>query len=117
MDKKSLAHFGEQKAADYLAALGYTILAHNYRCKSGEIDVIAAKDNCLCFIEVKARSSLAYGLPCQAVNERKRQRIRRAAETYAQSQPNLSDCEWRFDVIELLVLPQGRYLRHVEEAF
>ena len=117
MNKQNLARWGEQRAAEYLKSHGYEILARNYRCRAGEIDIIASKGRVLCIAEVKTRSSTEFGLPCEAVDERKKQRIRRAAQAFLARYPAMDEFEWSLDVIELLVLPHGRYIRHVKGAF
>ena len=117
MEKNELGLWGEQKAVGYLKAAGYTIVAQNFRCRAGEIDIIAAGDALLCFIEVKTRTSLAFGLPCQAVGRKKQDRIRRVALAFLQRNPVYEAYAIRMDVIEFLCLPQGPYIRHVTGAF
>lgn len=73
---------GEQKAADYLLAHGYTILERNWQKKIGEIDIIAQKDQVIYFFEVKTRSGLKYGHPFHAIGRRKRAMIRRLGLGY-----------------------------------
>jgi putative endonuclease len=77
--KDAVGRFGEQVAADHLAATGLVILSRNWRCPSGEIDIVATEGNTLVFVEVKTRSSLTYGSPAEAVNARKAARVRRLA--------------------------------------
>lgn len=117
MEKKQLGAWGESKAVGFLQTGGYNVLEKNFRCRSGEIDIIALKDGVLCFIEVKTRTSLAYGLPCQAVGPAKQRHIRRAALAYVCQNPGYAKHDLRMDVIELLRLPQGSYIRHVTGAF
>ena len=64
--KKALGQEGEKIAIKYLQRLGYTIIEENFRCKSGEIDIIAKEDNEIIFIEVKTRTSNRYGEPIEA---------------------------------------------------
>ncbi|MDD2294772.1 MAG: YraN family protein [Eubacteriales bacterium] len=117
MDKKQLGTWGEGKAVGYLKAGGYHVLERNFRCRWGEIDIIALRDKVLCFIEVKTRTSLEYGLPCQAVGPGKQDHIRRAALAYVHRNPDCAAYDFRMDVIELLRLPRGDYIRHVTGAF
>ena len=70
---------GENQAVEYLDKKGYEILVQNYRCRFGELDIVAEKDGALCFIEVKTRSSVEHGAPCEFVDHRKRLHIRRCA--------------------------------------
>ena len=70
----------EDRAAAFLENVGMTILERNYRCKAGEIDIIARDDKTVCFVEVKFRNSLKSGFPAEAVGIRKQQRIYRRSE-------------------------------------
>jgi len=72
----------EQFASEFLAAQGYEILERNWRCRAGEIDIIAAKDAGLHFFEVKYRSSDRFGSAVEAIDSRKLHRLTRLAETY-----------------------------------
>lgn len=103
---------GEQAACDLLARSGIAILTRNYRRPTGEIDIVAREKRTILFVEVKARSSLRYGRPAEAVNRTKRLRILRTATLYL-AENNLEDAPIRFDVIE--VLPSG--IRHLRAAF
>ncbi|MBQ9708061.1 MAG: YraN family protein, partial [Firmicutes bacterium] len=82
MDNKVLGTLGEDTAAKLLSCKGYRIIARNYRCMFGEIDIIAYRGGCLHFIEVKTRQTAAYGRPCESVNSVKQGRIRKAAVFY-----------------------------------
>ena len=62
---------GERRACDYLVTEGYTVLAQNFRAGRGEIDIIASKDNCICFIEVKYRKNNKFGYPEVFVTDKK----------------------------------------------
>ena len=114
--KHALADRGENVAAKHLRNNGYRILARNYRCEGGEIDIIARKDKELVFVEVKSR---AYDDPTpeEQVNSEKQRRVVRAGKIYltryGQPQPPA-----RFDVIAV-VWPTGQppILRHTEGAF
>ncbi|HEY8390450.1 MAG TPA: YraN family protein [Clostridia bacterium] len=92
---------GEARAEAYLKKIGYKILKTNYRCSSGEIDIIALDGKTLVFLEVKSRANTAYGSPSEAVNYKKQQHIAKAAVTYIK-QNNLFDMPARFDVIEII---------------
>ena len=82
MDKRVFGQIGENAAADVLRAKGYRILKQNYRCRYGEIDIIAERGGDVCFVEVKTRQSLNYGRPCEAVTEEKKRHMKRAAHCY-----------------------------------
>lgn len=105
--KKTLGQEGEKTAIKYLQRLGYTIIEQNFRCKSGEIDIIAKEDNQIIFIEVKTRTSNRYGEPIEAVNRIKQKHIVLTASYYVFLN-HLNESNIRFDVIE--VLKKIRYM-------
>ena len=88
----------EQIAADYLKKGGYNILYMNYRCRFGEIDIIARDGSYLVFVEVKYRKNLNMGSPFEAVDIRKQQKIRRVCEWFLMEK-KLYDIPVRFDVV------------------
>ena len=67
--------WGEAEVANYLRRRGYTLLAHGFHCRFGEIDLIARKDGVLCFVEVKTRTNLSCGLPREYVTPKKQERL------------------------------------------
>jgi len=116
---KGTGNLGEDIAANYLTARGYRILGRNFRCKGGEVDIIARDpgDKSLVFIEVKARRGLTYGVPQLAVTPFKQRQISKAALTWL-SQNRLHDTNARFDVIAILLAPDGRHqVEHIVNAF
>ena len=112
MNTKIYGGSGEALAFNYLKENDYKILNTNFSCKLGEIDIIAEKDKYIIFVEVKARSSKKFGMPCEAVTYQKQQHIKRTALYYLQKTKNL-DKFCRFDVIEIL---DGK-INHIENAF
>ena len=102
MNKREVGSIFEQKAADYLIQNGYKILTRNFRCKIGEIDLIATSEGYLCFIEVKYRSNTHTGLPGEAINFRKILKINRTAEYYLLTHKLPQDTPCRFDVVIIL---------------
>lgn len=88
----------EQKAAQRLEALGYQILAKNFRCRMGEVDLIAKEGGYLVFIEVKYRAGIQAGEPQEAVDFRKQRKICRAASYYCQKHGISPQQPCRFDV-------------------
>lgn len=93
---------GEAMALKHLKQKGYKVVEKNFRCKFGEIDIIAYDGPCLVFIEVKTRSSDNFGPPAASVNLRKQQQICKATHIYI-TDKKLTDCEIRFDVVTLLI--------------
>jgi len=91
----------EEKAAVYLESLGMEVLAHNYRDKKGEIDLIAREGAVIAFIEVKYRSGTGCGVPEEAVTARKQQIISRCALSYIMEHHLPDDIPYRFDVVSI----------------
>ncbi len=115
--RQRLGLCGEEIVADYLTQKGYTIVVKNYRCKAGEIDIIARDGAELVFIEVKTRSSLSFGSPAEAVTPRKQRQISRAAQWYLAEQ-QLFDVPARFDVIAVLGADRKNMaIDHIDNAF
>lgn len=101
-----VGRLGETEAVAALERAGYRIVARNYRCPAGELDVVAEQDGVLVFVEVKCRSSLAYGLPRDAVTPGKRRRLARAASHYLMEHVP-DDRAYRIDLVEV-ALVRGR---------
>lgn len=94
---------GEELASHYLELNGYVILYRNYRCRIGEIDIIAEKDGIITFIEVKTRQTIFTGYPAEAVTFTKQQKIRRVAQYYLLQTNRLENMPLlSFDVIEII---------------
>jgi putative endonuclease len=102
MNKRSIGVDYEYIAALYLQAEGYEIIEHNFRCKIGEIDIIAKKDNYLRFIEVKYRSDKRIGIPEEAVNYKKQRLISKTASYYIMKKGYTMDIPCCFDVVAIL---------------
>ena len=90
--------WGEDKAAEFLKGKGYSIIERNYRCRWGEIDIIAERAGTVHFVEVKTRSSDDYGSPLEAITCDKMHHIMRAAQYYIHSN-SLEACEISLDGI------------------
>ncbi len=111
--KDALGHYGEDLAARHLEACGLTILARNWRCELGELDIVARDGDCLVVCEVKTRRSTEYGDPLEAVGPRKVRRLRRLAIRWLDAQ-QVHARQIRFDVIGVLQPPAGApILQHV----
>lgn len=99
-NNRTLGSEGEMIAARYLTNQGYRVIRQNYRCKVGEVDLIAEDGGYLVFIEVKLRQSSQFGLPREAVHRRKQQQIIKVASWYL-STFKITDKFIRFDVVEV----------------
>lgn len=118
MDAGALGRWGEDRAAEYLRKKGYTLLEKNFRCRMGEIDLIARKGRFLVFAEVKLRKNADYGQAREFVTAAKQRRIKTAASLWlAEHETALQP---RFDVIEIYAPkgPEGCVrIGQIEDAF
>jgi putative endonuclease len=102
VDRRALGAWGEDLAVARLEATGYEILARNWRCREGELDIVARGGDALVFVEVKTRSSRDFGDPAEAVSPTKARRIRVLAARW------LTECrppgrhDLRFDVVSIV---------------
>ena len=114
-DKIEKGKAGEDLAARFLLEKGYQILSRNYRFKRSEIDIIAQKDNCLVFVEVKWRSTDAFGYPEEFVNEKKAAKILEGADQY------IYEANWngniRFDIVAIRQINGQTEVLQIEDAF
>ncbi len=113
---------GEEIALQHLRENGYKILEKNFRCKLGEIDIIARDQHIVVFIEVRTKISSsvpsAYGPPYNSVTSHKQRQVKRVALFYI-SRHNLVNTQFRFDVIGITLNSQGEkpHLDHIQNAF
>ena len=119
MDARLLGKWGERLTAEALRNKGWKIVETNYRCRMGEIDLIAEKGGYLAFVEVKLRKSDRFGRAGEAVTPEKRRKLRTAAELYLIENP--TQLQPRFDVVEIYA-PQGMntvkpHISFIENAF
>ena len=112
LSRAELAQRGEEAAARKLRADGYRIIARNFRCRSGELDIIAEEGGELVFVEVRSRTSTDYGTPAESVNRRKQRQIARTASHYLRWQVG-GERACRYDVVEVYLTPTGRVERVV----
>jgi putative endonuclease len=113
---KVLGNIGEIKSCEYLESSGYLIIEKNFRCPYGEIDIIARREDVICFIEVKTRANSSYGEPQESVNPLKTARIRNAASCYL-GLKNLNSFEVSFDVISIKISGKKLHLQHFKNCF
>jgi putative endonuclease len=107
---------GEDLACRHLAQSGFAILHRNYRCRSGEVDVVAREGETTVFVEVKERHGASHGQGFESVTFGKRRRLIRAARLFAAAH-GLDERPLRFDVISIDWDEQGPRVRHDRGAF
>ena len=113
INKRTVGSKYEQAAGEFLIKKGYRIIAYNYRCKLGEIDIIALDGDELVFVEVKYRASSRYGSPMEAVDYRKQNKIYMVANYYLMEQHISKYTKVRFDVVGIL----GKEITLIKNAF
>jgi len=113
--RKLLGRSGEDRAARHLQGLGYRVLERNFRTSHGEIDLIALDGDTVVFVEVKTRTSGAYGAPELAVDRRKQERMVKAALGYLK-RAQLHQAACRFDVVAISG-PQAEQVELIRQAF
>ncbi len=115
-DRRGLGRHGEELAARHLAARGYEILERNWRCGTGELDLVARDGACLAFVEVRTRRGQELGSPEESITAAKQARLINLAEAYLQEHewPGA----WRIDVVAVEMDVRGRLQRldHYENA-
>ncbi|UCE58951.1 MAG: YraN family protein [Phycisphaerales bacterium] len=116
-DPRALGSHGERVAVRFLKRRKCRIIARNYRCVAGEIDLIAADGQTLVFVEVKTRASGEAQDPQEAIRPGKWKRVERAARYFLMQQSN-ADCPCRFDLVTVLWPPRGSaVIEHFEDAY
>jgi len=115
LQRRSLGVWGENIAAEYLQKKGMQIIERNFRCRLGELDIIARQGGYWVFVEVRTRSSALCGLPQESITATKIKKVRRLAQAYL-AQKLLTDVDVRFDVVA--VYSAGKTtINHIENAF
>jgi putative endonuclease len=112
-DPRRLGADGERVAAEWYLARGYVVLARNWRCRAGELDLVLARRREIVFCEVKTRTSDRYGSPFAAVGHVKQARLRRLAATWLSEDAPFRPSGIRFDVAGVI----GRRVEVIESAF
>jgi putative endonuclease len=105
---------GEDLASQYLLSRGYTILERNWRFQKAEIDILAAKDGTLAVVEVKTRSSKAFGDPEEFIGRHKIQHLKKAANAYVNM--NRLNLDVRFDYIGIVMERSRHKISHLKDA-
>ena len=112
MDRKEVGAIGEKLAVEYLKKQGYKIIETNFRCREGEIDIVARQKNCLAFVEVRTKTGHSFGSPAESISASKRHKMRVTAARYIQTHPRLPE-SWRIDFVGVELDPDGKQ-GHVE---
>jgi len=110
--RRRLGIAGEDKAAEWYVAEGYHVVARNWRCRDGELDLVVVGHGSIVFSEVKTRSSTRFGVPAESVSPTKQRRIRGLATRFLQENPQHGG-RIRFDVVSIL----AGQLNVIEAAF
>ena len=109
----ALGAHGERLAASWYAARGYEVIARNWTCREGELDLVVRNGRMYVFCEVKTRATDAFGVPAEAVNSDKQMRLRRLAARWLEDDAPVRAREIRFDVASVL----GGEIEVLEGAF
>ena len=112
INKRTIGSEAEEVACGYLEKSGYKILERNFRCRSGEIDIIALNGDYIVFIEVKYRKDKTFGYPRESVNYYKQKNISKVASYYLLIK-NAYHKNCRFDVVEII----GSHIELIQDAF
>jgi putative endonuclease len=108
---------GEELAVGFLLKKGYAVLERNYRCKGGEVDIVASDGKTLVFVEVKTRRTLSYGVPQLSVTLFKQRQIMKASLTWISSHRS-HEAPARFDVVAITLQSSGEpFIEHIQNAF
>ncbi len=115
-EKKDLGKIGEEVALRFLKKKGYRIIEQNYVCNLGEMDIIAKEMDTLVFIEVKTRTSMAFGPPQLAVTPFKQRQLSKVALNFLKEK-KLEDVKAGFDVVAILLPPEKEAIELIRDAF
>jgi len=115
MDRQHIGREAEARAVQLLQQAGFTVLARNYRCRMGELDIVAQRSQLLVIAEVRLRSRVQFGGAAASITAAKRARIVRATRYLLRCQPALAKLAVRFDAL-LLHTPDGP-IEWIEGAF
>ena len=107
MTRKATGILGEKLAQRFLTERGYHIVETNYRCRYGEIDIIATKNDYLVFIEVRAKKSRLFGTPEESITETKKEHLRAVANQYREVHADLPAL-WRIDLLAIELANTGK---------
>jgi putative endonuclease len=110
MDRQQVGELGEEAAQRFLKKRGYRIRETGFRCRHGEIDIIAQKKDCLVFVEVRTKSNLNFGTPEESITQDKKEKLIASALTYTNTHRKLPPL-WRIDVVAIELDDRGKTKR------
>jgi len=110
MDRQEVGKLGEKAAQKFLRKRGYRIRETGFRCRHGEIDIIARQKDCLVFVEVRTKSNLEFGTPEESVTQTKKERLIASALTYTTTHQDLPSL-WRIDFVAVELDDKGKTKR------
>jgi putative endonuclease len=110
MDRQEVGKLGEKAAQKFLKKRGYRIRETGFRCRHGEIDIIAQQKDCLVFVEVRTKSNLEFGTPEESITQAKKEKLIASALTYTTTHQSLPSL-WRIDVIAVELDDKGNTKR------
>ncbi|HET7653938.1 MAG TPA: YraN family protein [Acidimicrobiales bacterium] len=102
LERRALGISGEEAVAQWYAAAGYDVVARNWRCAQGELDLVCRRGRSVVFCEVKTRTTDAFGAPVEAVTRDKQMRVRRLAARWLEDAADFRPVDIRFDVASVL---------------
>ena len=110
MDRQEVGKRGEEAARKFLKKRGYRIRETGFRCRHGEIDIIAQQKDCLVFVEVRTKSNLEFGTPEESITQAKKEKLIASALTYTTTHQKLPSL-WRIDVVAIELDNKGKAKR------
>jgi len=117
MDRQEVGKLGEKEARKFLKKRGYRIRETGFRCRHGEIDIVAQRKDWLVFVEVRTKSNLDFGTPEESITQAKKKKLISLALTYTSTHQDLPPL-WRIDVVAVELDDKGktRRIEHIENA-
>ena len=112
--KQQLGKLGETYARAFLEAQGYGIKEMNYRCRYGEVDIIAYKESTWVLVEVKTRTTVSFGAPQDSIDDNKAEQIYNTALYYLQKKYEWETFSWRVDAVEVFLGKTKYKIRHTK---
>lgn len=115
--KRIIGDIGEDAVIRYLKCRFYSVIERNFKCRWGELDIIAKRGRYICFIEVKTRGIKSFGRPADAVNKHKQSKMIKTAYYYLKSRREFYHLMPRFDVAEVYIINDKPRINYIEHAF